>query len=234
MPRDWEHKRQYDRDRMRRLYYEPRNNPEPEHEPRVLIVDIETMANLVWEWDVKPRAYYLDPKMIVQHKRTISFAAKWLGERKVLYFSEFHHDRETMVQAAWDLLDQADAVVGYNSKRFDIKHLQTEFLLEGLGPPSHFQQIDLLQVVRREFLFGSNKLEAVADRVGIGHKLEHEGMALWLKVEAGDRKAANRMRSYNRQDVKLTERLFNVLRPWVPLRGTQSQKRLRTVLEASA
>lgn len=227
MARDMEHKRAYDRARMRRKYWAERGF-EPQ---RLLVIDIETMANLVWEWDTHPRPFFLDPKMIVQHKRTISFAAKWVGERNVHFASEFDHGRKAMVKLAWEMLDEADAVIGYNSKRFDTRHLNTEFALERLGPPSYFQHIDLLTVTRREFLFGSNKLEAVADRLGLGKKREHEGFGLWLKVEAGDADAAHRMKLYNIQDVKLTEKLFEEFREWIPIRGPQSQKQIRKVLQ---
>lgn len=221
-----EHKRAYDRARMKRKYW-------AEHgieTPRLLVVDIETMANLVWEWDVKPRPFFLDPKMIVKHKRTISFAAQWVGEKRVHFHSEWDDGAEGLARAAWELMDVADAVVGYNSKRFDTRHLNTEFDRWHLGPPSHYQHIDLLTVARREFLYGSNKLEAIADRKGLGKKREHEGIALWLKVEAGDADARKRMELYNKQDVRLTTALFEEWRPWIPLRGTQSQKNLRKLV----
>ena len=198
---------------------------------RLLVIDIETMANLCWSWGVWQQNIY--PAQIVKPKRTISFAAKWVGESKVHFLSEYHHGYDVMVQAAWDLLDEADAVIGYNSKRFDVKHLNTEFKLAGLSPPSAYQQIDLLQVTRREFAFGSNKLEEVAKRLGHGQKREHEGFALWVKCEAGDKAAWKRMKEYNINDVKLTERLFDDYRVWIPLRGRQSQKRLRELLEAA-
>ena len=225
--RDMDKKRARDRARMRRMYglaVEP---------SKLLVIDIETMANLVWEWDVKPRPFFLDPKMIVKQKRTISFAAKWVGKREVEFRSEFHDGREAMIRRAWELLDEADAVIGYNSKRFDTRHLNTEFAVEGLGRPSKYQHIDLLTTVRRDFVFGSNKLESVADRLGLGHKREHEGIALWLKTEAGDADAWRRMRLYNIQDVRLTEKLFKDLKGggWLILNGPQSQKQLRNLLE---
>ena len=195
---------------------------------RLLVIDIETMANLAWVWDTWQQNIY--PKQIVKHKRTICFAAKWVGEGKVTFMSEHHNTREEMIQKAWDLLNEADAVITYNGKRFDIKHLNTEFKLAGLLPPSHFQHIDLLQVTRREFAFGSNRLESVADRMGIGQKEENEGFGLWLKCEAGDKSAWKRMRAYNRKDVQLTEQLFQEYRPWITLRGSQSQKLLRELL----
>lgn len=197
---------------------------------KLLVVDIETMANLAWVWGTWQQD--VAPAQIVQHKRTISFAAKWVGDSKIQFWSEFHHGHEVMVNEAWSLLDEADAVIGYNSKRFDVKHLNTEFKLYGYPPPSPFQQIDLLTVTRREFAFGSNKLEAVADRLGLGKKREHEGFALWLKCEAGDPDAWKRMRAYNKRDVQLTEQLFEEFREWIPLRGHQSQKRVRELIAA--
>lgn len=186
------------------------------------------MANLAWVWGVWQQN--IGPSQIVKHKRTISFAAKFVGDQKTQFFSEFHDGYDAMVTAAWNLLSEADAVIGYNSKRFDIKHLNTEFKLSGLGPPEHFQHIDLLQTARRDFAFGSNKLEAVAKRLELGKKREHEGFALWLKCEAGDAGAWKRMRAYNKRDVVLTESLFEEFRDWIPLRGVQSQARLREVL----
>lgn len=223
--RDMERKRALDRERMRRKRWEAKGTLE---EPRLLVIDIETMANLCWAWDVWDQN--ISPAQIVRHKRTISFAAKWVGERKVEFYSEFHDGRDAMIGRAWELLDEADAIVGYNSKRFDIKHLNTEFKLYGMGPYSPFQHIDLYQVTKREFAFGSNKLESVADRLGLGRKKEHEGFGLWLKCEAGDEEAWKRMRAYNRQDVVLTEKLFEEYRQWIPLRGVQSQKQLRELL----
>jgi len=196
--------------------------------PRILVIDIETMANLVWAWGTWQQN--IAPNQIVEPKRTICFAAKWAGEDGVEFYSEFHDGRADMIEAAWGLIDEADAIVGYNSKRFDIKHLGTEFLLAGYRPPSHFQHIDLYQIAKREFAFSSNKLGSVAERLELGEKMEHEGMSLWTKCEGGDAEAWDRMRAYNVQDVLLTEQLFDELRPWIPLRGTQSQKRLREVL----
>ena len=195
---------------------------------KLLVIDIETMANLAWVWDTWQQNIY--PKQIVKHKRTICFAAKWVGQKKVYFFSEFHHGHEEMVKAAWRLLDEADAVISYNGKRFDNKHLNTEFKLLGFDPPSHFQHVDLLQVTRREFAFGSNKLESVAKRLGLGEKEEHEGFGLWLKCEAGVVSAWKRMRAYNRKDVLITEKLFIDYIPWLTPRGPQSQKRIRDLL----
>src|SRR5690242_14089214 len=99
-------------------------------EERLLVIDIETMANLAWVWGTWQQDIH--PKQIVKHKRTICFAAKWVGHKKIHFYSEFHHGREAMVEAAWKLLNEADAVISYNGKKFDAKHLNSEFKLLGL------------------------------------------------------------------------------------------------------
>src|SRR6185312_9194312 len=110
-----------------------------------------------------------------------------------------------MIRRAWKLLNEADAVVHYNGKRFDVPRLQREFLKLDMAPPAPFAQIDLLATARRKFSFDSNKLERVADELGIGRKEEHEGFRLWIKCLDGDVNAWERMRRYNVKDVKLTE-----------------------------
>lgn len=150
------------------------------------------------------------------------WAAKWYGEKQVHYSSTYHHGKIGMLDRAYDLIDEADAVVGYNSKSFDMKHLNREFLLRGYPPPSHYTDIDLLQVVKQRFKFPSNKLQHVASELGIGSKLQHNGFDLWLGCMNGDEKSWETMKRYNIQDVRLTEKVYERLLPWIkahPHRG---------------
>jgi hypothetical protein len=121
-----------------------------------------------------------------------------------------------MISQVWELLDEADVVVGYNSKNFDLKHLSREFVVAGFGPPAPWQDVDLLHAVRRRFKFASNKLDHVAQQLGLGSKLSHTGFELWKACMEGDAKAWATMRRYNIQDVKLTQELWERLTPWLP------------------
>ena len=114
-----------------------------------------------------------------------------------------------MIEQAWQLMDDADAIVHYNGTAFDIKHLQREFLLCDLDliKTPHFD-IDLLQTVKRRFKFASNKLQFVSEQLGLAGKVQHDGFDLWKRCMADDEKAWNLMRRYNKQDVLLTEQVY--------------------------
>lgn len=85
----------------------------------------------------------------------------------------------------------------------------------GFKPPAPYKQIDLLQVVKSNFKFPSNKLDYISQRLGLGQKVEHEGMALWTKCMKGDKAAWQRMEEYNIQDVVLLEDLYKRILPWI-------------------
>lgn len=180
---------------------------------KILVIDIETRPNLAYVWDVWNQNIH--PKQLIDEKEVISFAAKWLHEDSVMFYSEHHDGKQQMVSKAWLLLNEADAVIGYNSKKFDIRHLNQEFALLNMTAPTTFRHIDLLTTVRREFNFTHNKLEHVANKFGIGSKVEHEGFALWLKCMNGDDEAWQRMKEYNIGDVWLTEKLYYIVLPWI-------------------
>ena len=120
-----------------------------------------------------------------------------------------------MVKAAHDLISEADAVIHYNGTSFDMPWLHTEFLLAGLPVPKPYRNIDLLLAVRKKFRFVSNKLDYVTQALGLEGKVHHEGHALWVKCMANDPVAWAKMRAYNKMDVVQTEKLFDILRPWI-------------------
>lgn len=181
--------------------------------PRVLTLDIETSPNLAHVWDLWNQNVSLS--QLMQAGQVICFAAKWVGKPKVEFYSDFHHGHEEMVAQAHSLVDEADVVCHFNGVRFDMPHLRREFLLAGLKPPSPVQEIDLLRVVKKNFRFASNKLAFVTEQLGLTGKLSHTGHKLWVDCMAGDAKAWNLMRRYNKQDVVTTEELYTRLLPWI-------------------
>lgn len=192
---------------------------------KLLMLDIETMANKVWTWGLFDQNVGLN--QVIEPGRVLCVAAKWheAGVKKrspMIFAAEWEgvgsrEDRHfRMLQIVWELLDEADVVSTYNGKQFDLPWLNYAFVTHGFNPPSPYQQIDLLQVIRRRFRFPSNKLEYVSKALGLGGKIKHEGFDLWTKVGAGDPDAQKRMEKYNRQDTQLVEDLYQILQPWIP------------------
>lgn len=192
-----------------------------------LTLDIETSAHVVETWGLFNQNIGLN--QIDETTRMISFAAKWLDNPRVDFYSEFHNGRDGMVEAAFSLVDQADVVIHFNGKGFDMKHLNREFkehdvrVRDGvssgrprLGRPSAYQHIDMLSVVKANFRLASNKLDFVAGEfLKIGGKVSHPGYSLWTACKAGDPKAWALMRKYNKHDVVLTEQVYLELLEWI-------------------
>jgi DNA polymerase elongation subunit (family B) len=181
---------------------------------KILLLDIETSPNIGHIWGLWNQNIGLNQLMESSH--TICWAAKWLGEGEPIHFqSEHHSDFSTMIHEIHALVDEADVVIHYNGTRFDMPTLNKEFLSLGMAPPAPYRQIDLLPTAKKKFRFPSNKLQYVADFMGLGSKVKHEGHTLWVKCMAGDPVAWENMKEYNIEDVHLLERVYNGLLPWL-------------------
>jgi DNA-directed RNA polymerase subunit RPC12/RpoP len=180
-----------------------------------LFLDIETQSHLVRAWGLFNQNISIN--QIQKPGRTICAAWKWQGKKGVEFASEWlqPHDYVTFLGELAVILDEADVVVSYNGKRFDIPTLYKEFVQHGLSPPSPFHHIDLYQTVRRQFRFASSKLDFICQQLGLGAKTQHKGMNLWNEVEEGCPKAQRTMEKYNKQDVVLLEKLYNHIKPWI-------------------
>lgn len=181
---------------------------------RILTLDIESSPNFVLSWGTFKQT--INMAGVLEPQQMISFAAKWYGEDEVLFYSNHHDGHDTMVEAAHGLLSEADVLVTYNGVGYDVPHLNREFLLAGLAPAAPWQNVDLFQTVKHRFRFHSSKLDEVAKRLELGSKTQHSGMQLWVDTCVhDDPEAWDLMRTYNKQDVVLTEQLYDALLPWI-------------------
>lgn len=180
---------------------------------RILTIDIETKPMLVYSWGLWRQNHSID--QIVDDGGIICFAAKWFGEKEVIFASDHADGHEGMLRKAWELLTEADVVITYNGDNFDIPRLNQEFMLQGWGPAAPFKSVDLIRTNRRRFQLPSRKLDYLAQRSGTGAKVKHQGFDLWIGCLAGDDTAWATMEKYNRGDVTLTERVYLRLLPWM-------------------
>ena len=181
---------------------------------KTLMLDIETYPHKAYCWGLFDQRIGLN--QIVEAGRTACWAARWVGAPKGEFFFGAEWDgTKDYIGRIWDLLDEADAVIHYNGKKFDVPALNWEFLQMDGTPPAPYREIDLLQTVRQKFKPASRKLDYVAQQLGIGQKVEHEGMKLWQGCMDGDKDCQKRMEKYNIQDVFLLEELYEKLLPWM-------------------
>ena len=180
---------------------------------RMLFFDLETSPNLVYTWGLFNQNIGIN--QIVEPTQVLCFGAQWLGEKKV-HFRSVHHDgKEAMLDHLHELMDEADVLCGWNSQQFDHGHIRREFIEAKMSPPSPTKDYDLMRVAKTA-RWPSNKLDYVAQRLGVGSKVQHEGFDLWRKCMAGEDAAWKRMRKYQIQDVKLLVELYEELKPWAP------------------
>ena len=177
---------------------------------RILTLDIETSPHDAWSFNVwKTNILPIHNK---EPTRILTWAAKFHGERKVSFGTCYDED---FLLPLRDLLDASNMVVSYNGDKFDMPHINREFLEAGIPPSRPVASVDLLKVVRKRFNFPHNRLDYVASRVLGERKLETGGFELWPAFMDGCPKAQRVMKRYNIGDVRLTERLYDKLRPWV-------------------
>jgi DNA polymerase elongation subunit (family B)/predicted RNA-binding Zn-ribbon protein involved in translation (DUF1610 family) len=189
---------------------------------KILEIDIETSPNLGWFWDSQLYHGGMTIEQIEEPTRMLCFAARWQHKNITIFRSEYHDGREEMLEELWYLLDEADVVIHYYGSRFDVPHINREFIKHGYLPPSPYDQIDLKNVAKKHFRFPSNKLNWVGQYLGVGEKVLHEGFLLWKKCLEGDPKAWSTMKKYNIQDTKLLRDVYYFLLPWItnhPNRG---------------
>ena len=68
---------------------------------------------------------------------------------------------------------------------------------------------------KNQFRFPSNKLDYVAQQLGLGKKTAHTGHDLWVKCMARDKESWELMEEYNRNDVILLEKVYDKFKGWI-------------------
>ena len=200
---------------------------------KILILDIENMANLLWSWQVYSRGGWsaIDTELPWY---PLGVGVKWHGQKgryigledykgyKPLIkrykdggFRIYPPNLKPILQDVWALLDEADIVIGWNSDSFDIKKLNDKFIELGFKPYTPFASVDVMKKKRQLTAGNSNKLDDTGEQWGIGRKTEHNGWPLWMGCAEGDPEALALMRKYCIQDIALTERAYDYLLPWM-------------------
>ena len=187
-------------------------------EARVLVYDLEITPTLGWtydRWDATVIRVEREPYIMC-------FAYKWLGGKTHVVsqpdfplYSTDPYDDSLVVGELWKLLDSADIVIAHNADKFDNRVATERFLVHRLGPPSPYKTVDTLKVARRYFKNGSNSLDNLCKKLGLGEKTSVRHHDLWPLCVAGDMAAWKKMAKYNKRDVDILEELYITLRPYI-------------------
>lgn len=187
---------------------------------KVLILDIETSPILAHVWQLWENNVALN--QIVEDWSILSWSAKWIGNDKIMYMDTRNEkdprNDKKIVAGLWNLMDEADVIIGQNSKSFDIPKINARLFKHGFKKPSSFRQIDTMRLAKKHFKFTSNKLEYLSksfltDVQKSDHK-KFPGHSLWSECLKGNVEAFKEMQAYNVTDILTTESLYKKLQPW--------------------
>lgn len=188
----------------------------------MVVLDIETAPLHSYHWGLFDQNIGLE--MIADEWSILAFCAQWMDDPKPIYMDtggrgvKRVRDDKSLLTALWEVLDQADIVIGQNAKAFDLKKINARMLMAGMKPYSPVRVIDTMLAARKHFDFTSNKLAWLSKYLTPSKKSEHKafpGFELWKACLSDDPKAWAEMKRYNVQDVRSTIELYLKLRPWI-------------------
>jgi hypothetical protein len=181
-----------------------------------LFWDIETSPNIVLSWRVGYKIN-LSNDNILKERKIICIGYKWEHETKshVLTWDRDQGDKR-MLEKFLKLANQADEMVAHNGDSFDLPWFLTRCAFHGIRTFPTYKTVDTLQWARRRFYFNSNKLNYLAQYLGIGSKIKTE-FGLWKEVMLeNSSKALTKMADYCAHDVVLLEKVWARLSALVP------------------
>jgi RNase P subunit RPR2 len=190
--------------------------------PGILVIDIESAPLEAYVWGLWDQNIGVD--FIKEEWSILSYAAKWLGEKKIYYGDtggrgeKKVRDDKRLVGEIRDLLDSSDIVVAQNGKRFDIRKINARLIKHGYLPPAPYKVIDTLVVAKKYFAFTSQKLAWTSKHLTDEPKEEHRefpGFELWKECLRDNPRAWAVMKRYNCRDITSTEKVYLKMRPWI-------------------
>lgn len=199
-------------------------NIEKTRKPKILAYDIECTGLLGYAYGT----YKTNIHKIVEQPILLSFSYAWyeVGKKPKIkcvtladtktYNKDPKNDK-LLAEELWKLFDEADVTLGHNSRSFDDKMTNMFFLKHMLPPVPPHKQLDTMIMARSIGRWPSKSLNNLSDFFGIGEKTQTTHADLWWdSIHGGPegRKAMKKMAKYNNQDVVLTVKLYEILRPY--------------------
>jgi hypothetical protein len=197
------------------------DNPQPIKKPNILLYDLEVSPELFWGY---PPRWQTMALKVEQRQKLMSFSYKWLGEKKIYHenlskmkgYNRDPQNDKALTKELHNVMSSADVIIGHNSVSFDDKMANMFFVSNGLDPlPSH-KVIDTKRIAKQYFRYGSNKLDDLADHFGLKGKTDIRHSDIWYECFMEKSKRHWKlMKFYNDQDVRTTEEIYMIMRPFM-------------------
>jgi uncharacterized protein YprB with RNaseH-like and TPR domain len=178
---------------------------------RRLYFDIETSPNVGLFWSAGYKQN-IDYSNIIKERAIICICYKWEDEKEVysVNWDRNQDDKKLLIEFI-KIANQADELVGHNGDNFDLKWIRTRCLFHNIEMFPNYVTIDTLKISRSKFRFNSNRLNYIAQYLGIGQKIKTE-FNLWKDIVLNkDAKAMEKMIKYCKKDVVLLEKVHKYL-----------------------
>jgi hypothetical protein len=185
------------------------------HKIKRLFFDIETSPNIVYAWRI---GYNLNitPENIIDERKIICISYKWENEDKIhtLTWDKNQCDKKMLIDFV-KVANQADELIAHNGDRFDIKWIRTRCIFHRVPIFPHYRTLDTLKKAKSGFNFNSNKLDYIAQFLGVGAKVKHSGFDMWVQVMKGSKDAMKEMVHYCEGDIIVLEDVFLTMQNYI-------------------
>lgn len=184
--------------------------------PKVLIFDLETSPNIVFSWNIGNKIS-LSMDNIIDERKIICIGYKWLGEKEThcVNFNINNQEDKWMLIEFAKVLNSAEYILGHNIDAYDLKFLRSRCIKHKIQINPKFNSIDTLKEAKKQFRFNSNKLDYLAQFLGLGAKI-HTEYNLWKEIILNkSQDSLNKMIEYCKHDVDLTEQVYTKLEPFL-------------------
>lgn len=188
---------------------------------KVLFFDLETSPEEGYFWN-RWKTNIAEPQVKrYSHLLTASWAVNEgeVQSTKLSHSEIMSEDDLTSVVDMVQAINSADIVVGFNSKKFDIKYLKTRMIKWNLPPLKPVKHVDIYQVSKSQMRFPSNSMNNIAKYLGYSVlKQETGGFDLWRRCLSEDKgisdTAMKHMENYNQKDIIVTRNLYKQFCGW--------------------
>ena len=179
-------------------------NP-PSFGPKILIFDIES-SNLKGDFGV-----------------CLCVGFKWYGQKQVhiisisdyrAWLSDPSNDKGVVRDFA-KVFEQAEIVVGYYSKGFDVKFLNARLMTYGFNCLPPVPHVDLYFAAKRSFALSRKSMANVGYHLRVPDKKTPLEGREWVKASTGNLNALKGVIRHCKADIIVTEKLYEKMRPLI-------------------